>query len=59
MSQVWIGTQIGGTLIGPSPLGGLTNKDKNMFFIFVKKHYKVLTFFRLKKFIIRKRNKTF
>jgi len=31
-----VGTQIGGTLIGPSPIGGFTNKDKNIFFIFVK-----------------------
>ena len=26
----------GGTLVEPLSLGGLTNRDKNMFFIFVK-----------------------
>jgi len=36
MSQMWIDTQIGGTLIGPSLLKGLTNRDKNMLSIFVK-----------------------
>jgi len=36
MSQMWIGTQIGGTLIELSPLKRLTNRDKNMFFIFIK-----------------------
>jgi len=37
---MWIGTQIGDALIGPSP-GELTNRDKNIFFIFIKniKHY--------------------
>jgi len=36
MSQMRIGTQIGDILIGPSPLRELTNRDKNMFFIFIK-----------------------
>jgi len=36
MIQMWIGTQIEDTLIRPSPLGGLANRDKNIFFIFVK-----------------------
>jgi len=56
MSQIWIGTQIGSTLIGPSPL----QKDsligtKNIFSIFVKSCYKVLTFFRLKKYYKKKK----
>ena len=53
MIQMWIGTQIGGTLIGPSPLRGFTNRDKNIFY-FCQKYYKVLTFFRLKKYYKKK-----
>jgi len=52
MNQMRIDTQIGDTLIDPliDPLGELTNRDKNMFFYFYRKHYKVLISFRLKKY---------
>jgi len=37
MNQMRIGTQIGSTLIGLSPLGGFTNKRKKYgFFLFIK-----------------------
>jgi len=55
MSQMWIDTQIGDTLIGPSPEDSLIKRNKNMFFYFFQKHYKVLTFFRLKKYYKKKK----
>jgi len=51
MSQSVDRTQIGGTLIGPSPFKRLTK----LFFYFCQKHYKVLIFFRLKKYYKKKK----
>jgi len=51
---MWINTQSGDTSIGQSPLRGLINRDKNVFY-FCQKYYKVLIFFRLKKYYKKKK----